>query len=132
MPRLSKPDSRWLAPGMADEADPLHLEHRWGLRARCRARVRLSTGTGITGTGRIRDISSSGAFIETDVELPLNAPLDLVILGNESAVQTVEMAASVVRVDHDGVGVEWSRTAECSICSVLGCTTRCADIEPGK
>ena len=103
------------------------LEHRWGERARCRARVRLSTGTGISGAGRVRDISSSGAFIETSADVPMNSKLDLVILGNESAVKAVEMTATVVRVDRDGIGVEWTMTPACSICSVLGCTTRCKD-----
>jgi hypothetical protein len=109
-----------------EAAAQAHLEHRWGTRLRCRARVRLSTSTGITGAGRIRDISSSGAFIETAVELPVNTRLNLVVLGNSSATHAVDMAATIVRIDHHGVGVEWCQTPVCSICSAVGCTVRCA------
>jgi len=111
------------------QSEDRHLEHRWGQRLRCKARVRLSTGTGITGSGRIRDISSSGAFIETTVELPTDIQVELVILGNESAMQVVEMAANVVRVGSSGIAVEWSKTPPCAICSVIGCTVRCTDVE---
>jgi len=113
----------------ADDAD-VHLEHRWGLRSLCKALVRLSTGTGITGTGRVRDISTSGAFIETTARLAVNAQVDLVILGNESATHTVELAATVVRVEREGIGVEWCRTPARSICAVVGCSVRCAENAP--
>jgi hypothetical protein len=109
-----------------DMAGQTHLEHRWGERFRCKALVHLSTGTGTSSTGRVRDISSSGAFFETAVEFPVNAPLDLVMLGNESATHAVNMTATVVRVDRDGIGVEWCNTPACLICSVVGCTVRCA------
>ena len=115
---------------LADTVEHL-LEHRWGRRAKCRARVRLSTSAGITGSGRIRNISSSGAFIETAAELPLYVKVDLVIFGNESAVHPVELAATVVRVEGDGIGVEWCKTPACSICVKIGCTTRCADNDEG-
>ena len=104
----------------------LFMEHRWGQRMPCRARVRLSAGSGSCGAGRVRDVSSSGAFIETALELPVHARVALVVLGNESATRAVEITASVVRVDRGGFGVEWCETPAGSICSVLGCTTRCA------
>lgn len=113
-------------------AADIGLEHRWGLRSPCRAHVRLSTGTGISGAGRIRDISTSGAFIETTAQLPLNSSMDLLVIGNESAAHAVELAAVVVRVERDGIGVEWCKTPACSICTVIGCTTRCADLNSGK
>lgn len=115
----------------ADDAD-IHLEHRWGLRSSCRALVRLSTSTGITGTGRVRNISTSGAFIETKARLAGNSQMDLVILGNESAAHAVELAAMVVRVERDGIGVEWCKTPACSICSVVGCVVRCAELAREK
>ena len=49
----------------AGKPGPIFMEHRWGQRKRCRARVYLSAGAGISGTGHVRDVSSSGAFIET-------------------------------------------------------------------
>ena len=101
------------------------MEHRWGQRVPCQARVRLSA-EGIHSAGNVRDVSSSGAFIETAVELPLYTRVTLVVLGNESATRTVEITAIVVRVARDGIAVEWCETPAGSICSVLGCTTRCA------
>jgi hypothetical protein len=105
---------------------PDFMEHRWGQRMACRARVRMSTVEGISGAGCIRDISSSGAFIETALELPVNARLVLIMSGNESATREVEVKASVVRVARDGVGVEWCETPAGSVCAMVGCTTRCA------
>ena len=110
---------------------PFFMEHRWGQRMKCRARVRLSAGDDINGAGRVRDISSSGAFIETALALSAHTPVRLVVLGNESAAHTVEIIASVVRVDRDGVGVEWCETAAGSICAAVGCTVRCGMSLPG-
>jgi hypothetical protein len=107
------------------EQRPMFMEHRWGQRIRCQARVRISTGSDFIGSGNVRDVSSSGAFIETALRLPVNATVTLVVLGNESAVRAVEIQANVVRVERDGLGVEWRDTPAGSICAVLGCTTRC-------
>jgi hypothetical protein len=109
----------------ADHLRPAFMEHRWGQRMTCRARVRLSAGAGITGSGRVRDISSSGAFIETALELPVYARVVLIVTGNESATRDVEITASVVRVDHDGVGIEWCDSPSGAICGAVGCVTRC-------
>jgi hypothetical protein len=105
------------------------MEHRWGQRKRCRARVYLSAGAGISGTGCVRDVSSSGAFIETTLQLPMHARVMLNVRGNESATHEVDMAATVARVDNDGIGVEWYETPAGSICVILGCTTLCAALK---
>jgi len=93
---------------------------------RCRAIVRMSVGGGINGTGRVRDVSSSGAFIETTLDLPMHARVTLLVLGNESSTRAVEITASVARVERDGIGVEWCDTPAGSICAVLGCATMCS------
>ena len=111
-------------------AQPFFMEHRWGQRLPCRAQVRLSAGDEIYGAGHVRNVSSSGAFIETTLEVPLNARVDLVVLGNESAIHAVDITASVVRVERNGIAVEWCETPAGSICTVLGCVTRCAAL-PG-
>jgi hypothetical protein len=110
----------------AGNPQPFFMEHRWGQRMPCRAQVQLIAGTGMSGAGRVRDVSSSGAFIETGLELPVYARVALVVLGNESSSHEVEITASVVRVAGDGIGVEWCETPAGSICAVLGCTRRCA------
>ena len=116
-------------PGVAELAGnprSFSMEHRWGQRMPCQARVRLTVGLEFHGAGHVRDISSSGAFIETALELPVNSRVELLVLGNESATHAVEFKATVVRVDRDGVGVEWCETPAGSICAAVGCTTRCA------
>jgi hypothetical protein len=105
---------------------PLFMEHRWGQRMPCRALVRLSAGAGVGGAGRVRDVSSSGAFIETAVALPEGTTVTLLVLGNESAERATEITATVVRVEPDGIAVEWCETPEGSVCAVVGCKSRCA------
>ena len=109
-----------------DSPTPVFMEHRWGQRMRCQARTQLSAGAGISGTGCVRDVSTSGAFIETTLDLPMHTRVILFVQGNESATHEVEIAAIVARVDRDGVGVEWCETPAGSICPVLGCAARCA------
>lgn len=111
-----------------NEPDEFPLEHHSGRRWRCKARVRLSTGTGITGSGRIRDISSSGAFIETKARLLTDIQVELMVIGNESAVHVVEVTANVVRVEPDGIAVTWSKPPTCAICTAMGCTVLCANV----
>ncbi len=107
------------------EARRLRMEHRWGRRIACGAPARLSAGAGITGTGQLRDVSLSGAFIETVLELPLFAQLTV-------SIRETEVQASVVRSDARGVGVEWLETAQRAICPLLGCTNPCARVSsPG-
>jgi hypothetical protein len=108
---------------------PVFMEHRWGQRKHCRARVYLSAGAGISGAGSVRDVSSSGAFIETALHLPMHARVMINVRGNESATHEVDIAASVARVDNDGIGVEWYETPAGSICAILGCTTLCAALK---
>jgi hypothetical protein len=116
----------------ADEVRlPPFMEHRWGKRTPCQARVRLCTGDDSSAAGRVRDISSSGAFIETALELGEGAPVTLLMLGNESAPRAVEVAAIVVRREPDGLAVEWCETPAGSVCAMVGCTQSCAALRGG-
>jgi hypothetical protein len=100
------------------------MEHRWGQRVPCRLRVRLSVGAGIGGAGRLRDVSMSGAFVETAVTLPVYAPVEVVVL-HDSSDREIEITGWVVRADEGGAGIEWCDTQQGSICTILGCVTRC-------
>ena len=113
----------------ADGPTPIFMEHRRGQPLPCRALARLVAGHVDSGTGHISNVSSSGAFIETALDLPECTPVTLFVLGNESAVRVVRATAIVVRRQLGGVGVEWCETPAGSICAVLGCTTRCAAIK---
>jgi hypothetical protein len=103
------------------------MEHRWGHRIDCGARVRLCASGAIAGAGRLRNVSMSGAFIETSVDLPLFARIAVsVVRSGPEPLQEPVLLATVVRVAHDGVGVEWRETAPRDICPLLGCASPCA------
>ena len=104
---------------------PQGLEHRWGRRIPCCATARISAGVGISGFGRMRDVSISGAFIETTLDLPPFVPIEIAVQrkdGQEAASQR----AWVVRRDARGIGIEWVDAFSGPVCPVLGCTESCA------
>jgi len=74
--------------------------------------VQFFAGPGTIGTGRLVNMSSTGAFMETTVPL---RPLCIVNLGpvgvavGESKDRSV--AASVIRQSARGVGLEWCEAA---------------------
>ena len=103
-----------------------YMEHRWGTRRPCRARVCVSAGGGIAGTGRIRDVSMSGAFLESPLRLPLYAQVAIAVLNDDGSRHVIEFTATVVRTERDGVGIEWCETASGSICELMGCALDCA------
>jgi hypothetical protein len=100
------------------------MEHRWGRRISCSAVVRVSAAGGMTDCGRMRDVSSSGAFVETSLAPPLFAPVEIAIVRDDE--HGSEVLAWVVRRDAMGIGIEWVEADTGSICPVLGCNARCA------
>lgn len=110
----------------AERASPEpFMEHRWGSRRPCRAHVCVSAGGGIAGTGRLRNVSTSGAFLETALPLPLFGQVAVAILRDDGAVHTIEFTATVVRREADGYGIEWTDATAGPICRTLGCTIDC-------
>ena len=83
------------------------MEHRWGQRKRCRARVSVSAGAGLAGSARLRNVSISGAFLETALPLPLFAQVAIAVLRDDGSTHALEFAACVVRVESGGAGIEW-------------------------
>lgn len=102
-----------------------HIEHRWGRRIPCSAPIRILTPTS-SADARLRDLSSSGAFIETDLRLPACTPVTLAILREDGSRREQQLRAMVVRIAADGLAVEWCETPAGPVCPVLGCTTLCA------
>ena len=102
------------------------MEHRWGQRIDCGSTVRISAGPGITGVGRLRNVSSSGAFLETALSLPQYSRITLVVSRHAgSADRELETQASVVRKAADGVGIEWCESEFRTVCGLLGCAAPC-------
>jgi hypothetical protein len=109
------------------DAWPAHngMEHRWGRRIPCGARVRISAGAGLSGSGRMRDVSISGAYIEAPLAMPLFAPVEIATLHDDGHVRRA-LHGTVTRRDASGVGIEWTETAPGAICPLLGCVKPCA------
>lgn len=109
---------------------PPVMEHRWGHRRPCRARVCISAGAGLAGTARVRDVSLSGAFLETALLLPLFSQIVVAVLQDDGAKHVLDFTAAVVRNAPDGVGIEWCEPVTGSICRLLGCALQCQSDHP--
>jgi hypothetical protein len=85
------------------------MEHRWGSRARTDVEVDLFAYPASAGWGRIRDVSTSGCFVETPITI---APLTHVRIrlhaGDRAGDPGFVIDAMVVRQAADGLGVEWT------------------------
>jgi len=82
------------------------MEHRWGRRMAADLDVQILADPASTGSGRLRDISLSGGFIETALRMPTLSTMCLTVPGT-SCRSTHTLHAIVVRNDVEGVGVEW-------------------------
>jgi len=87
------------------------MEHRWGRRYDTNVEVRFVALPGTIGTGRVTNISLTGAFMETSAKLRL---LSIVYIeGLDSSKErdkssaAKRLAATVVRRCSAGVGLEW-------------------------
>lgn len=102
---------------------PHAMDHRFGRRIPCGTPVAISAGTVILGAGRLRNVSLSGAFVETALDLP---PFSQIAIEKQcEGGRDIQLLASVVRKDADGVGIEWCETPSRSICLTLGCPRPC-------
>jgi hypothetical protein len=87
------------------------MEHRWGRRYDTDVAVRFVALPGTIGSGRVTNVSLSGAFMETRAKLRL---LTVIYLeGLDSPTERGKpgvprrLAATVVRRCSAGVGLEW-------------------------
>lgn len=99
------------------------MEHRWGRRVPVGRKIRLATREQDIAWGYLRDVSISGAFIETPAELAPFASL-VVYLQDPTVPGSFEgdlplLLAGVVRIGADGVGVEWEELAPASVTALL-------------
>jgi len=92
------------------------IDHRWGRRKVTDAPVRFMALPGTLGVGRITNVSVTGAFLETDVELPFAAIIHLESIETAADASRKRLSASVARCTEHGVGLEW---CECASNAVL-------------
>ncbi len=88
------------------------MEHRWGERIVVDIPVQVSVPPLIIGTGRITDISISGAWIGGRFDLPPLARAFIVFDFSLGGVrESLPIACFVARVRPEGMGVEWRELA---------------------
>lgn len=85
------------------------MEHRWGNRIIVDLPIWLS-GSSVTGPGVLRNLSSSGALIETPLPLATLAMVRVKIPRN-GALRPATVWGFIVRKGGDGFGIEWCDAA---------------------
>ncbi len=85
------------------------MEHRWGQRFKVAIEARLHLRQPYAARrGRVVNISASGAFIQTNIALPVLDCIQVEIqIPVEGGHASIRLPAGVVRRARDGVGVEW-------------------------
>jgi hypothetical protein len=69
----------------------------------------------------LANVSISGAFLETSLQLPVNANIVLEPISSAGvALEGLKMAARVSRVDRRGLGIEWRVMATPETLALLG------------
>src|SRR5689334_13434593 len=84
----------------------VHMEHRWGNRVATDLRVQVFVDPASTAWGKLRDISVSGGFLETELQVPVLSTLCMTVPATRTEGVRV-IHAIVIRDVDDGVGVEW-------------------------
>jgi hypothetical protein len=82
------------------------MEHRWGRRQSTDLKVSFVWRSKI-GSGRLSNVSVTGAFLETKAHLRLLSVLTLSITPRSRSASGDCVTAFVVRRDSAGVGLEW-------------------------
>jgi hypothetical protein len=88
------------------------MEHRWGERIMVDIPVQVSVPPLVIGTGRITNMSISGAWISGRFDLPTLARAFVVFDFSLGGVrEALPIACFVARVRAQGMGVEWRELA---------------------
>lgn len=85
------------------------MEHRWGTRIPVNVPVRISSAS-VSGSGTLRDMSVSGAYIETPLALDVAAWVRIDV--PRTTRPAMQLDGIVTRNDGRGLGIEWQETCE--------------------
>jgi hypothetical protein len=84
------------------------MEHRWGQRFEVDIPVRVHSRPYAVRTGWLTDVSMSGGFIATSMDLRELRRLQIaLVLPHRFSQATPVISAYVARRHRDGIGVEW-------------------------
>jgi hypothetical protein len=96
------------------------MEHRWGQRFDVDILVRVHSRPYAVRTGRLTDLSMSGGFIVTRVDLRELRRLQVsLVLPHRLSQATPMISAYVARRHRDGIGVEWCDFAPQAVVELL-------------
>jgi hypothetical protein len=87
------------------------LEHRWGERVRVNIPVRVEVAASSEADGCMKNLSLSGALMESDCDLSLYSLIEVTIALPPPASRTAVVKALVSRKFKEGFGLEWHEFA---------------------
>jgi len=93
----------------ASKSERIAMEHRWGQRSNLDVQVRLhATSWRAPRRACLRNISASGALLETEPSLPPLKRVEVQIaVRKQGRIDLIRIPACVLRKADHGVGVEW-------------------------
>ena len=97
------------------------MEHRWGYRRQFDRIVWVRTAGGATSRGCIRNVSISGAWVDSPLQLPalVNVSIQFRVL-RAGRTATRSLRGQVVRVAQSGFAVEWGDVTPSALRAFLG------------
>jgi PilZ domain len=93
--------------------------HRWGQRIAVDIPVLLAACALPAIRGHLKNLSLSGALVETDQELPLHGYIEISVKLGEMGESTTTVMARVTRYVKGAVGVEWCEFAPRTVKDLL-------------
>jgi len=101
------------------------MEHRWGERFAIDMPVGLGVPLSTPKRGRLVNLSLSGAFIKTSLDVRLLSRLQVVFKpGRGRKHSPVTISAYVARKADEGIGVEWCDFAPTVVAELIRTTTQ--------
>ena len=94
------------------------MEHRWGVRHSLDTSVRLDRRPQLLTFARLKNASSSGAYVETRVAPPMLSRV-WIELDWDHRNDSKRVAACVVRTEQDGIGLEWCDFAPRAVLALI-------------
>jgi PilZ domain len=87
------------------------LEHRWGERIRVNIPVRVEVAATSAADGCMKNLSLSGALMNSDCDLRLYSLIEVSIALPPPFSRTTVIKAHVARKFNEGFGIEWHEFA---------------------